>query len=115
MLVNNESQSMAAYEVFEAVKQQWYENTDTYEPTIFAVAELDKNTYETTKLKRYLTGIVAANRNKYFYPMLAFIHQGARTQKFVMKFSTPKTKENIEKWMESIHQHIILGKPYLEG
>ena len=90
---------MAAYEVFEAVKQQWYEDTDNYEPTIFAVSELHKNTYETTKLKRYLTGVAGGNRNRYFYPMLAFIYQGARTQKYVMKIGTPKTKENIEKWM----------------
>ena len=79
------------------------------------MAELDKNPYETTKLKRYLTGIVGANRNRYFYPILAFIYQGARTQKYVMKLGTPKTKENIEKWMELVHKHIILGKPYPEG
>ena len=46
--------------------------------------------------------------------MLSFIYQGTRTKKFVMKFGTAKTKENIERWMESIHEHIIQGKPYHE-
>ena len=59
--------------MYEAIKENWYENADRYEPVLFAVSELAKTTYESTKLKRFLTGLAASSRKHYYYPMLAFI------------------------------------------
>ena len=124
MILNNETDSLAAYEIYEAVKQKWYENGDRYQPTLFAVSELPKTPYETTRLKRYLTGIAGANRKYYYYPILAFIEAGAgnegdketgRPRKYVMSHSIAKTRQNIERWVESVHEHIVLKKAYLEG
>jgi hypothetical protein len=116
MILNNESQSLAAYEIYEALKQKWYEKADSYEPTLFAVSELAKTTYETTRLKRFLTGTATANRKHYYYPILAFIQRGGeRTRKYVMANELPKTRDSIEHWLESIHEHLVLNKPYEEG
>lgn len=75
-----------------------------------------RDAYEATKLKRFLTGLAASNRNFYYYPILAFIqHSEGITKKYIMKNSVEKNQENIERWMESVHQHTLLGKPYLDG
>lgn len=75
LIVNNESLSQEVFGYYEEAKKYWFERVGGHEaPVLFSVSDLSKTTDETTRLKRYLTGMAVANRKQYSYPILAYIH-----------------------------------------
>lgn len=112
LLTNNETLSRQAYSCFEDIKRRWYENSHNYEPTIFAVSDLSVKTYETLKLKHYLTGYMHFSLKHYYYPILGFISRGAREGKYIVDLALEKNKTVIEDFVANVNEHLIKGNDY---
>lgn len=72
LIINNETRSKGVYKKYEEIKQKISKNPNL-PPVKFYYTDLSVTPQSTTRIKKYLTGLLTSITTEYQYPLLAYL------------------------------------------